>query len=193
MRKKYIIFYIVFLIIIIYFCIKILFNIKIFNKNNFNSKKEISICLCTFGKEENKYIKEFIDYYIKYGVDKIFIYDNNDINGETFDIILSDFIKNNTVKIINCRGQSNIQREKMNHCYLNNFKKYNWLIFYDVDEFIYLKNYSKIKDFLNEKKFKKCQMISLTSVFHTDNNHLYYENKPVLERFPDINKNITIL
>ena len=79
----------------------------------------------------------------------------------------------------------------MNHCYLHNFKKYNWLIFYDIDEFIYLKNYSNIKNFLNEEKFRECQIITLTSVFHTDNNHIYYENKSVLERFPNINKNIT--
>ena len=35
-------------------------------------KKEIKIALCTMGKRENLYAKEFINYYIKLGVDKIF-------------------------------------------------------------------------------------------------------------------------
>ena len=49
-----------------------------------NRRKNLKICLCTIVKYENKYISEFIEYYKKYGVDKIFIYDNNDINGENF-------------------------------------------------------------------------------------------------------------
>ena len=31
------------------------------------------------GKNENLYINEFINYYIKLGIDHIFIYDDNDI------------------------------------------------------------------------------------------------------------------
>ena len=38
-------------------------------KNNSNYK----IVLCTVGKEENKYIQEYIDYYLNYGVNKIYI------------------------------------------------------------------------------------------------------------------------
>ena len=31
----------------------------------------------------------------------------------------------------------------MNDCYLNNYEKFDWLIFYDIDEYIFLKNYDK--------------------------------------------------
>ena len=55
-------------------------------------RKMIKICLCTIGKNENKYTREFINHYQKYGVDKIFIYDNNDINGESFYDVSSDYI-----------------------------------------------------------------------------------------------------
>ncbi len=34
---------------------------------------------------ENHYIREWIEYYLNLGVDKIFLYDNNDINGEKFE------------------------------------------------------------------------------------------------------------
>ena len=44
--------------------------------------KEIKIALCAIGKKENLYISEFLEYYIKLGIDKIFIYDDNDINTE---------------------------------------------------------------------------------------------------------------
>ena len=41
----------------------------------YNNK--IKIALCTMGRKENLYIKEFVDYYIKLGIDHIFIYDDN--------------------------------------------------------------------------------------------------------------------
>ena len=74
----------------------------------------------------------------------------------------------------------------MDHCYQKNYKNFDWFIFYDVDEFIHLKNYTNIKDFLNEKKFNKCEKIYLNWVIHTDNNHYNYENISVQERFPNI-------
>ena len=37
-------------------------------------------------------------------VDKIFLYDNNDINDERFEDVISDFIENGYVEIINYRG-----------------------------------------------------------------------------------------
>ena len=39
---------------------------------------------------------------------------------------------------------------------------------------------------MKEPKFNKCQVIQLNWVIHTDNNLLYYYNKSVIERFPEI-------
>ena len=63
------------------------------------------------------------------------------------------------------------------------------MIFYDIDEFINLKNYSNIKYFLNERKFKKCKSIYLNCIRHTDNDLLYYDNRSLVERFPKIKWN----
>ena len=40
------------------------------------------ICLCVIAKNENLYVKEYIEHYKKIGYNKIFIYDNNDKNGK---------------------------------------------------------------------------------------------------------------
>ena len=158
----------------------------IIKKKLLNKKKEIKICLCAVAKQENNYIREFVNYYKKFGVDKIFIYDNNNLNGEKFDNILSDYINSRYVEIINKRGKFYSQFLIYQNCYQRNYKKYNWLIFYDIDEFIFLKNYENIKDFLTEKKFEKCKSIYLNWKIHTDNDFLYYENKSLHERFPKI-------
>lgn len=158
-----------------------LINRKIQN-NYYNNK--LKVCVCTLGKNENRYIKEFVQHYEKYGVDKIFLYDNNDIDGERFELVIKDYIEKGFVDLLDRRGKKNQIYDIMNDCYRKNYEKYDWLIFYEIDEFIHLNHYSNVKDFLNEDKFKNCTLIYLNLVCHTDNNLLYYENKSLFERFP---------
>ena len=117
------------------------------------------------GKNENKYAIEFIEHYKNYKINKIFIFDNNDINGEMFENVLSDYIKNEFVKIINYRGKMHPQLDVLRECYKINYKAYNWIIMYDMDEFINLKNIKNIKIFLNDEKFMYCKIICLIEHF----------------------------
>jgi hypothetical protein len=118
-------------------------------------------------------------------VDKIFIYDNNEINGEHFETVIYDYIIKNYVSIINFRGYLKPQMKMMKSCYKRNYLKYDWIIFIDIDEFLYLKNYSSIKKYLKEVKFNKCKIIYLNFIFYSDNNFLYYKNKSVISRFKE--------
>ena len=53
---------------------------------------------------------------------------------------------------------------------------YDWLLFYEIDEYIHLHNYN-IKSFLNQEKFDGCQLIYLNMICHTDNNKLTVSKK----------------
>ena len=156
------------------------------NISHIKNYLDIKICICTLGKEENKYIREFVEFYEKYGVDKIFLYDNNDIDGENFEEVIKDYIDKGFVEIFNWRGTKKTQFIILDDCYRRNNDNYDWLFFYDIDEYIHLKNYTNIKKFLNEKKFQNCIKIYLNWVVHTDNNLIYYDNRTLHERFPDI-------
>ena len=158
----------------------------------YHKLKQIKICICTIGKQENRYIKEYIEYYKQYGIDKIFLYDNNDLNGEYFENILEKYQNEDFVEIKNLRGIKSPQMKMYHDCYSNNYEKYEWLIFNDIDEYLYLKSYNNIKDFLIKRKFKNCENIQLNWLLYTDNNLVYYQNKPLKVRFkekdPYINK-----
>jgi len=167
-------FIIIFLIILIIF-VSIDSEIEIFNK----------ICLCTVAKEENKYIREFIEHYKKYNVDKIYLFDNNDKNGEQFEDVIMDYIKSGFVVLIDYKGIPHPQLLAYNDCYRRFNQFYDWLIFFDIDEFIYLKDFKSFKLFLNDKRFKSCNRVQLNRIFYTDNNQLYYQNKTVKERFTE--------
>ena len=58
-------------------------------------------------------------------------------------------------------------------------------MFSEIDEFIHLYNHSTVQSFFDEPRFKKCKIVYLNLVCHTDNEQLYYENKPLKERFPN--------
>ena len=153
-----------------------------------DKKKEIKVCLCTLGKNENRYAKKFIEYYKNLNVDKIFIYDNNDILGEKFEDIIQVYIQNGFVEILNWRGKKKEIFNIMNDCYKKNNRIYDWLIFYEFDEYIFLKDFRNIKIFLNDYRFSNCQKIQLNWIFHTDSNLLYYDNRTLAVRFPEREK-----
>jgi hypothetical protein len=78
----------------------------IVNLPNYLKKKiaNLKVCICTLGKNENKYISEFVEHYKNYGVDKIYLYDNNDKKGERFEHIIGNNIDSGFVDLINWRG-----------------------------------------------------------------------------------------
>jgi len=154
--------------------------------------KKIKVCLCTLGKDENKYINEFVEYYKNYGIDKIYLNDNNDVDGEHFEDKIQDYIDKGFVDIINWRGVTGgmTYYKIMDSCYQMHYNEYDWLIFYEIDEFLYLKDNNNIKSYLNRKVFNHCDAIRLNWVHMSDNNKLLYENKPLSQRFTKVGNNI---
>ena len=130
-----------------------------------NKSKELKVCLCTIGKKENLYASEFVEHYKKIGYDKIFIYDNNNIGDEKFEDVLTNQISNKFVEIINYRGyrgkRQSPQSDAFIDCYEKNKNNYDWLSFFDFDEFLELNKSRNIKEYLSNKQFKKCAKIGL--------------------------------
>ena len=148
------------------------------------TKKNPRICLCTVGKMENLYAKEFVDHYKQLGYSHIYIYDNNDVDGEKFEDVLQEEIKPNFVSIINFRGIIGKQCRIYRDCYAKNNKNYDWLSFFDFDEFLDIKpKANTIKEFLTNKRYEKCTIIKINFLFYSDNELLYYDNRTVQERF----------
>lgn len=168
--------------------------------NNKNNKIKTKICLCTIGKKENLYIKEFVLHYKKLGFNHIFLYDNNDKIDEIFEDVIKTEIEDGFVSIINYRGyrgkRNNPQLDSYYDCYNKNYKTYNWLSFFDIDEYLILKDNLTINEFLNKKVFKKCQSIKINWLTFSDNELYHYENNSLKDRFKIeskyINENIHI-
>jgi hypothetical protein len=159
---------------------------------NVNNK----VALCAIGKNENLYIREWIEYYKNIGISKIFLYDNNDIDGERFEDVIDDYVKSGFVEIINVRGKEkglvfdeegiNLQTKCYIDCYENKLKDFDWVCFFDIDEFLEIKENNTINSFLNNSFAKNADTILIPWVHYDSNNFVEYDNKPVLERFNKI-------
>ena len=154
----------------------------------YHRKKIAKVGLCAIGKLENLYAKEYINYYKKLGYKHIFIYDNNDQNEEKFESVLNKDIKKGFVTIIDYRGfrgsRDSPQFDAYFDCYEKYNKDYDWLSFFDFDEFLELKPKNlKIYEFLDNERFNNCISVKINWLLYSDNNLIYYENLPIQRRF----------
>ena len=147
---------------------------------NYYKNKKLKVAIVAIGKMENHYIKEWVMHYYSLGFKKIFLYDNNDIYGERFEDEISDFIKNNFVEIIDYRGKLsdkfNLQSTAYVDCYINRVKDYDYLAIFDIDEFLYLNNYTHISDYLSQSKFKNFDCIRFPWLIMDDNDLIVVKN-----------------
>lgn len=155
------------------------------NSINFNElvNSKIKVALCCIGRLENKYAKEFVEYYKELGFDKIFIYDNNYDGEEHFEDVLEPYVTNGFVEIIDYRNKQKCQMQAYTDCYLNHGNEYDWIAFFDFDEYLTINGENSIKEFLSDKAFDNFQGIHINWMIYDDNDLIKYENKPLLERF----------
>ena len=149
-----------------------------------NYTKTGKIALCCIAKMENDYIRFFVEYYKALHFDKIIIYDNNDSEGEKCEDVINDYIQSGFVKIIDFRGRKVAQLSAYQNCYDRFNKQYDWIAFFDVDEFLTFSDGSDdIHDFLNQEKFLPYQLMHINWKVYGDNDLLDNDGRNVVERF----------
>ena len=145
-------------------------------------KKNIMVALCTMGKKENLYAREFMNYYMNLGVDHMFIYDHNSPFTEKIEDVLDKKYKKKITFYETQKLNISCQKEAFTNCYENNKNNFDWFIMVDMDEYLYIIKDS-LKNYLNDEVFNKCDFIKIHWMNSRDNNLLYYEPKPLFKRF----------
>lgn len=134
----------------------------------------MKVLLCCILKMENHYLEEWLHHYISLGVDKIVIFDNNDIEGKYAENIFDiDYVKeckdNNIIDVFPIPGEKQAQARSYNKCYEMYGDKYDWLMFFDIDEFLMLEKAKSIKEFLSYTRFNPYEMIHVNWKVYDDN------------------------
>ena len=134
------------------------------------------------GKKENLYAKEFMEYYMNLGVDHIYIYNNNDPFTERIEDVLVQKFKEKITFYETQKFNISNQKEAFTDCYKNNFKKYDWFIMVDMDEYLFIVN-NTLKNYLKSKIFEMCDFIKVHWADSQDNDLLYYDPRSLFQRF----------
>jgi len=98
----------------------------------------IKVALVCIAKNEDDYIQEWVDYNLKLGFDQIYIYQND----------WRCSIEHPNVTKIEYDGVGR-QNEAYNDFMQERSSNYDWVAYFDVDEFLVLKKHFSIKDFIN--------------------------------------------
>lgn len=135
-------------------------------------------------KDENRYLREWIDWHLNTGFDHIYIYDNG-VKEKVIQILyeLPGEIQNK-ITVIDWSGHhTHIQQDAYNH-FLNTYKKeVRWGLFIDSDEFVKFTDgkTTNVNDFL--KDYEDYTEIWGYEIEYNANGKEFYEDKPVKERF----------
>lgn len=144
------------------------------------------IALCCIAKMENDYIRFFVEYYRALHFDTIFIYDNNDPDGECFEDVIGDYISSGFVKIIDYRGKKQAQLMAYQNCYDTYNKQYDWIAFFDCDEFLtFAGGTADVHVFFSRKEFCHYHVMHINWKVYGDNDLLDNDGRNVVERFKD--------
>lgn len=133
----------------------------------------MKVALVCIAKNEDHYIDEWVDYHLALGFDKIFVYEN-------------DWeCTNDKVVKIPWDGEA-MQKPAYSH-FIKNNKDFDWVAFFDVDEFLVLKKHPNVKDFI--KDYAKWPSIAINWVLFGDNG-LSFNGDYSIKRFTKHQKGV---
>lgn len=143
-------------------------------------KKQVA--LCAIGRRENLYAREFVEYYLDLGFSHLYLYDNARTGEEQLRDVLADFERGGLVTILPWLVETeDCQREAYNHCYHTYGPQYEWMAFFDFDEYLTIANNSRIGEFMQQFTAYQCLLVNWMN--YTDSGLLEYDPRPLTERF----------
>jgi hypothetical protein len=122
------------------------------------------VSLCLIAKDENSYLKEWLDYHILMGVQHFWIYDND--SAVPLAESIQYYIKKGWVTLNAIHGKG-MQIHAYDHCLQTYGSLSKWIGFIDTDEFINPKTGVTIPEFL--KPFEKYGGLAVNDLFFGSN------------------------
>ena len=143
----------------------------------------MKVALAFAAKQDNNYLKEYVEHYLSIGINTIILIDNNEINGENPGDVLKDFT--DRIVYLDRRGDHTETRQwdYYTRIYRDFNTDFDWICFFDSDEYLFLKEHKTIQDWLSMTCFDEVDVVAPNWKMYSDNNLIYYDNRPVIERF----------
>lgn len=142
--------------------------------------------LCCIGRLENKYIREFVEYYKILGVTNICLFDNNRDGEDDFNEVINDYIENGYVFLKNYRNITEpCQFKAYNECYKEYGNYYDWIMFFDIDEFMFINSGESLDEYLSSDRFLEYNGIHVNWLMFGDGDMARSNGEPLISRIPN--------
>lgn len=145
----------------------------------------MKIAICALVKNENLYLREWVEYHKSIGFDNVIIYDNNENRGEYPHQVIFDYIQQGYVIVHNIRGQKHtgdiFSAGVMNDALKKHHNDFDWIAFIDVDEFFELET-NNIHCTFSQHDYSQFDGIVISWKCIGDG-QLYYKEGKVQDRF----------
>jgi len=155
--------------------------------------QNLKVALFCIIRNEHNYVKEYVEHYLNLGFTNIYFIDNS--SNDHLDDIINDMNVKDKVFIINIRNKEPFKNNFGDYCtnlytslYNIYYFKYDWLAFFDLDEFLILNKDNNIKEYLSRDMFKNIDQIHINWLVFDDNDQLYYSPQPLIKRFNRVSK-----
>lgn len=149
----------------------------------------MKIAICLIIKDENDYLKEWLDYYRNLGIDQFIIYDN-DSKIPIKNSLRIEEGRNKDCKVIQWSDDEyRAQNRAYEHCIKNN-KDFDYIGFFDTDEFIIIKDNINIKQYIENltNKYGKFDGLGIYWRMYGKTKPYYTERQPI-ENYTEWSKN----
>ena len=141
-------------------------------------EENTTVAICAIVRNENRYLREWVEWHKWLGVEKFFIYDNGHGEDENPHDVIGD---DPQVDIIDWRDRDgNTQCEAYDECYREHGGEFGWIGFIDIDEFV-----RSDKPIIDVLKPLQADVVAMSWRMMTDNGLVYYDPRPVQERFTE--------
>lgn len=143
----------------------------------------MEIVICAMAKNEHLYINEWVEHYINLGIDKIYIYDNDDIDKPYIkDYINPKYLDKVVIKNIRGQRKPKLQHDIYTGFYIKYGKTFDWCLFCDIDEFLF--GITNLHSWLLQPQFENAKQIRVKWKLFGDDNLIERDmNTKVVDSF----------
>lgn len=136
------------------------------------------LAVCAIAKNEGTYFREWIEWHLKQGVEKFYIYDNE--STDCTKEVLASYIKSGVVEYTYFPGQKK-QLAAYDDCFERHRLETRWLAIIDLDEFIVPIKDCSIPEFLH--RMEKFSVVEINWLVYGSGGAKTKEPGGVMERF----------
>ena len=139
-------------------------------------------CIVCIARKENPYLREWVEWHLGIGFSKVVVCDNGFGNEASPTEAIGDYAERGFVDIVDKRDIRLAQTKTYSECHSKYSRDYDWIAFFDVDEFLVLPMDGEIGKFLGRFP-ADAQLVSVNWQTMTDGGLLRNDGRKVMERF----------